>query len=350
MPDKNQLDNPADENLSVEDSIEYKPVSAETPGAHVLKVLIVVAMLAMLGGGIYLQNQQIAKNREPRKTPDKTGDSKTDNKIVKATFTPPPADAYLWTKNSYDPAESIYCRIAPPAGFIRPVLEPDGFANWLRFLPLRPNQAKVHLYNKSLKQNQSNHYAVIDLDTGAKNLQQCADCIIRLRAEYLFARNRFSQISFDFASGDTLSWDRWAQGYRPKVSGNLVNFARTADADKSYRNFRKYLETIFMYGNTASLAKQTAKVKLPYLRVGDMFIHPAKNRKLGHAVIVVDIAVDKKNNRVAYLLAQGFTPAMDMHILKNPENADLSPWYIIKSDKRLVTPEYHFSPNEAHQF
>jgi len=45
----------------------------------------------------------------------------------------------------------------------------------------------------------------------------------------------------------------------------------------------------------------------------------------GHAVIVVDMAEDAKGQR-AFLLAQSYMPAQDIHILKNPMDADLSPW------------------------
>ena len=39
-------------------------------------------------------------------------------------------------------------------------------------------------------------------------------------------------------------------------------------------------------------------------------------------------------------------PAQEMHVLKNPANADGSPWYPLAFGDRLVTPEWPF-PRES---
>ena len=43
-------------------------------------------------------------------------------------------------------------------------------------------------------------------------------------------------------------------------------------------------------------------------------------------------------------------PAQEIHILKNPTNESLSPWYEEDFDEELVTPEYTFSRNMLMSF
>jgi Domain of unknown function (4846) len=51
-------------------------------------------------------------------------------------------------------------------------------------LPLRDGRGTVYLNDGRAKPNQALHVAVIAIDTGKRDLQQCADAVIRLRAEY----------------------------------------------------------------------------------------------------------------------------------------------------------------------
>ena len=42
------------------------------------------------------------------------------------------------------------------------------------------------------------------------------------------------------------------------------------------------------------------------------------------------------------MLLQGYMPAQDIHILKNPENGLISPWYKVSKEEDLITPEWYF--------
>jgi hypothetical protein len=70
--------------------------------------------------------------------------------------------------------------IPVPEGFKR--IATDGFGQYLREIRLKKDNT-VYLYNGSPKRNQTAQYAVIDISVGAKDLQQCADAAMRLRAE-----------------------------------------------------------------------------------------------------------------------------------------------------------------------
>ena len=82
-----------------------------------------------------------------------------------------------------------------PGGFQRVAADPGSFAGYLRNIGLKENST-VYLYNGKPKQNQTAQYAVLNISTGNKDLQQCADAVMRLRAEYLFIQKQFNQIIF----------------------------------------------------------------------------------------------------------------------------------------------------------
>ncbi|MBC7936497.1 MAG: hypothetical protein H7Y86_14200, partial [Rhizobacter sp.] len=76
--------------------------------------------------------------------------------------------------------------IALPGGFKRISYKKETFGEWLRALPLKKDKT-VYLYDGSVKPNQSAQFAVLDISVGNKDLQQCADAVMRLRAEYFFS-------------------------------------------------------------------------------------------------------------------------------------------------------------------
>ena len=85
--------------------------------------------------------------------------------------------------------------IPTPPGYKRIAVTDESFSAWLRAVPLKKDN-RVFLYNGSLKPNQSAQFAVLDIPVGKKDLQQCADAIMRLRAQFLFDKKRFGEISF----------------------------------------------------------------------------------------------------------------------------------------------------------
>lgn len=257
---------------------------------------------------------------------------------------PPP---YFWLQ-PYDAAQSVAKRIAPPAGYERQIVVTGSFEEWLRGLPLKPGTPEVRLFNGRPKSNQHAHFAVVDIDVGNRDLQQCADTIIRLRAEYLFGAGRFREILFRFTSGDQASFDRWTKGERAQVRRRRVVWRKTAQPDKSYRSLRAYLNMVFTYAGTLSLERhlQTVAATEPVC-IGDVFVQGGSP---GHAVMVVDVAVKRATGERVFLLAQGFMPAQDVHILKNPKDPAGSPWYSWNGRDPLITPEWTFAPGARRRF
>jgi hypothetical protein len=171
---------------------------------------------------------------------------------------------------------------------------------------------------------------------------------MRLRAEYLYSKKKYADIHFNFTSGHIASFIQWTEGFRPVIKGNSVSWVKKAAPDSSYDNFRKYLNSVFTYAGSYSLSKELLPVStIQNIRIGDVFI---KGGFPGHAVIVIDMAANKNTGKKVFLLAQSYMPAQDIHILKNPMDEHLSPWYDIEFGSTLYTPEWIFDKRELKRF
>ena len=173
---------------------------------------------------------------------------------------------------------------------------------------------------------------------GDRDLQQCADALIRLRAEFLFAEGRTAEIAFDFTNGFRAGFDRWTKGERIAVNGNKCSWVGTGRPGASHEDLLAYLRTVFMYAGTLSLSKELRPAGELPLAIGDVFIQGGSP---GHAVIVVDLA-QLPDGRSAFLLAQSYMPAQQVHVLKNLARPALGPWFIEGDGDRLHTPEWTF--------
>ena len=246
-------------------------------------------------------------------------------------------------------ADRLEARFAPPAGYQRPALSAGSFGAWLRQLPLRPAGTPVKLHDGSLKGLQTVHAAVVDIDVGTRDLQQCADAVMRLRAEYLFGAGRGDEVCFRSASGDAMPYEAYRRGLRPPP-GRGSPWSPLAAADTSHDGFRKYLDRVFGIANTASLSRELEAVADPrQLQAGDVYIQAATGGRFGHAVLIVDVADDTAGNRV-FLIAQSYMPAQDIHVLRNPFDRAIGPWYRAPADGSLRTPEWEFPAHALRRF
>ncbi len=203
-----------------------------------------------------------------------------------------------------------------PEGYERVTAKAGSFKEYLHCFSLKRDKT-VYLYNGKKKPGQSAQYAVLDLSTGTKDLQQCADAVMRLRAEYQKQKN--IPICFSDNAGKNYCWSSYV-----------------------HRGWQVYLETVFGMCGTLSLERQLKKQSWKNLKAGDVII---KGGSPGHAVIIMDMARHKRSGKVIFLLAQSYMPAQDMHLLINPKESNLSPWYSIP-DKYLYTPEWTFEVSQ----
>lgn len=242
---------------------------------------------------------------------------------------------------------TVSTRFSPPAGYTRIPSEAASFAEYLQSLPLKENGTLVHYYNGVKKPNKV-AAAVLNMDVGTKDLQQCADAVMRLRAEYLLKTKQYSALHFNFTNGFKAGYSKWRSGYRIRVKGNEVSWYKTGQESVSYQSFREYMDMVFNYAGTASLSKELTSIPLSQMQIGDVLI---RGGSPGHAVIVLDMATDSKTGKKLFMIAQSYMPAQDIHILVNHHKPSMSPWYELDPDaKDVLTPEWSFTSAELKRF
>lgn len=256
--------------------------------------------------------------------------------VSPAIIAPASATPYTWRPSS-ETAETLSQRFSPPANFVRRTAQPQSFAHWLRNLPLKPVGTPVLLHTGLRKWRQDAHAAIIDIDVGKRDLQQCADAIMRLRAEWLWGTGQRARIAFNYTGGGRVPYLRWAKGERPSETGK--SWRRRGKRNDSYAGFKKYMVQVFAYAGTYSLERELKPVNRNEIKIGDVFI---KGGFPGHAVLVADMTVNPDSGEKKFLLLQSYMPAQDIHVLKNPRSPDGSPWYPATFDGALVTPEWTF--------
>jgi hypothetical protein len=243
------------------------------------------------------------------------------------------ADArYPWLQGR-SVARTLDAAIPPPSGFKRVEAAPGSFAAFLQALPLKPAGTEVMLHDGRKKCFGSSrpglfacadyHVAVIDIDTGKRDLQQCADAVMRLRAEYLLGAGRKGDIAFNYTNGK-----------RQRFSGG------------TYPEFRRYMDRIFAYAGSYSLEREMTRVAVKDMQIGDAFIQGGFP---GHAVLVVDMAENPRTGEKRFMLMQSYMPAQDMHILSNPKTPGAG-WYPLDFGTELVTPEWIFKERDLRRF
>jgi hypothetical protein len=221
--------------------------------------------------------------------------------------------AYRWPHAAGD--QPLAARLPPPDGAARVAVAADSFGAFLRALPLFPLGTKVHLYDGSLKPRQDVHAAVVDLDVPPRDLQQCADAVMRLWAEYRVARGLPVALHPDPGSPRALRFD---------------------GPYDDRRAFDRWLIRVFAEAGSASLQAELKPVRGP-VEPGDVLIqggHP------GHAVLVLDVAQDPRGRRWL-LLGQSYMPAQQFHVLRDPGSG--SAWFdaaALRSPAGLATPEW----------
>jgi hypothetical protein len=247
-------------------------------------------------------------------------------------------------KNNETPVDIRFIREIPLAAGFKHYLGKDTvYASWLLNRKLKKENTVYH-YNGIRKKNQEAQFAVLDAAIGKKDLLQCADAAIKLRADFLYQHKRWNEINFISTSCDTISYKDWLSGGRWKEqSGRLVATGNVAPSLNRNPVFESFMEFVYTYCGTYSLSRQLQAVpEIDSILPGDIFIQGGFP---GHAVTVLSVIMNNKGEKW-FLLVQGFMPAQDIHLLKNPGEKIVSPWYKIEKNKPIIIPEWVFQIND----
>ncbi len=291
-----------------------------------MKKLVPIALIIIVVfAGLFVLLQYSNKDNKSKNIVSNSSSQNDKNQVEKFSYI---------NKNG----NTIAQRINVPEGYKRTT--GDEYAEFLRNQELLPDGSPVLLYNNSKKSKQNVQIAVLSIDVGKKNLQQCADSVLRLRSEYLFKSKQYDKINFHLTNGQEFPYIKYRDGYRLIVEGNKTSLIKKAQPDNSYEAFRQYLDVLFTYAGTLSLSNESKNLDKSDMKIGDIFI---KGGTPGHCVIIVDMCENDKGEKM-FLLAQGYMPAQQIHVLKNPESK--SPWYSVNDLKYpFKTPEFTFEEN-----
>ena len=247
-----------------------------------------------------------------------------------AAYAEPPPWPWLAAPHTGDVLEE---RFPAPEGFARVPLAAGSFGAFLRRLPLLPAAEPVRAFDgRALG---TPHAAVIALDVGARDLQQCADSALRLRVEHLWARGEQRRLAFHATSGDLLPFARYAAGEQIAVRGNKVSW-RSADAgaatgEGNRAALSRWLDDVFMYAGSRSLANDTIAVAGD-VEPGDLFVVGGSP---GHVLVVLDVAARGAERRL--LLGEGFMPAQSFHVVPSITG---EPWVAPAPDGAVKVPTW----------
>jgi hypothetical protein len=98
---------------------------------------------------------------------------------------------------------------------------------------------------------------VLDIPVGDKDLQQCADAIIRLRAEYFFSIGSIDSIHFRATDGIDLSFAKWVNGERYRLKGaTLVAYNSGRFGGKRDGNSNNFLKSFFLFAAPSRSVKR----------------------------------------------------------------------------------------------
>ena len=234
------------------------------------------------------------------------------------------------------PVASVEARFPPPPGYQRVAVAAGSFGEWLRGLPLAaPGTPVLNNAGGAAYSGEDDYVAaVVAIDVGAGDLQQSADAIVRLHAEWLWASDQPDALSYRSASKLDMPFSRWAKGQRLLASGpNVFWVVKSKPRAPNYDDFRQYIDAVMLWSNNVSLANRAHHVLDPAeLTAGDFFL---QTRGKGHAILVLDIAQKPTGERVALLGQALQNPAQSIHVMRLGR---ATAWFSMRPPNPVLTP------------
>ena len=154
---------------------------------------------------------------------------------------------------------TLESRFALPEGYVRTEYPEESFGSFVRKYPVKPDGSPVLLWTKEPKGNQTDHVAVFDMTVEDElDVQQCADSVMRMYAEYFRATGQYDRIRFHFVNGFLCDYNSYIQGNRVKVNGDEVARVQSQEPEDSDAVFNEYMKIVFAYSSTLSMEEESA--------------------------------------------------------------------------------------------
>ncbi len=226
-------------------------------------------------------------------------------------------------------------RFLVPEGFERVPVEQGSFAEFLRNLPLKQDGSLLHYINRdgsigglvpeNIYSTPAAHAAILEIKM-LSSFEQCADTVMHLYAEYLYANQRYDEMVFTTTDGNKCDFNRYTSGYRYKNGKWTYNKDNYTGTER--RVFELWMDSVFLHCNTTSLERyDSASADISDIQIGDMFNQPKTGSiPVGHVVMVCDIIKNPTTGEVRFMTLQGSMPAVEAHIMLNAKEPDMSPW------------------------
>lgn len=201
----------------------------------------------------------------------------------------------------------------PSRDFHRIVIKDNSFASFLRQLPLNKPGSDVlnHRGGVFKSGNDTSVAFVVDMNINGRRLEQCMDILVRIYAEYLWENNLTEDLNLPIPGGYRLAWQKWMEGFRPAFKGINMSLNQTAPANSTIQSYRSYLNTVYSESHTQQFYHAYQTLNRTDVQIGDIII---KRGTKGHAVMIVDLAINKEGNMIA-LIGNGDTPACQFFLL-----------------------------------
>lgn len=219
--------------------------------------------------------------------------------------------------------------ISVPCGFERIEVPSESFGEYIRQFPLKERGSHMTYFSGNLALGQYFGYAVLDLPM-LSDIEQCADAVMRMRAEYLWNKGLYDNIHFH------------------SVGGTDQRFTGGPDRNA----LEQFLRKVYDSSNTSSLRREMKPKSFSDISPGDVFVYESPGEGFyGHAVLVADVAYNNKSGKKAIMLAQSSTPALTMHVIRDVFHPLLSPWVILdESADEIFVSGIHFDITDLREW